>query len=553
MPKIIGTPDIDFLFGTFDIANADDTIEGLGGDDFLYGGHGTDRLFGGDGDDTLEDTGSGFLFGGTGNDTLVSGAVAADELHGGIGTDQAKILRMSATVDYIFTFDWANDVPMTLSDGTVFSDIERINFFLGDGNDTVTMVLSPGMSGWSYVNLGGGVNSTVINAIALTADLTLGPRYGTFGNFWAEVAGTDIVYAGDGASYMDVRGGSGNDRLTAIEGNDTLFGNDGSDTLDGSSGNDSLSGGAGTDWLDGGSGNDTMNGGAGNDTYVVDSSRDRVFESTTATSGIDAGGIDTVQSAVSFNLDASSGVRFVERLTLTGTANIAAIGNALANILTGNAGNNVLNGGLGNDTMIGGAGNDTYIVDSTRDRVIETMTTTSGIDAGGIDTVQSAVSFNLDASAGVQFVERLTLTGTADTNGTGNALANRLTGNAGNNVLNGGLGNDTMIGGAGNDTFVFNTALGRGNVDRLTDFSVLEDTIHLEDAIFVGLATGNLTASAFAANLTGAATDALDRIIYEKDTGRLYFDADGSGAGARFHFATLSSSLALTSVDFFVF
>eukprot|EP01041_Mallomonas_annulata_P042367 gene42367-biopygen33009 len=154
------------------------------------------------------------------------------------------------------------------------------------------------------------------------------------------------------------------------------------------------------------------------------------------------------------NLDASSGGRFVERRTLTGTANIAAIGNALANILTGNAGNNVLNGGLGNDTMIGGAGNDTYIVDSTRDRVIETMTTTSGIDAGGIDTVQSAVSFNLDASAGVQFVERPTLTGTADTNGTGNALANQLTGNAGNNVLNGGLGNDTMIGGAGNDTYI---------------------------------------------------------------------------------------------------
>ena len=43
------------------------------------------------------------------------------------------------------------------------------------------------------------------------------------------------------------------------------------------------------------------------------------------------------------------------------------------------------------------------------------------IDAGGIDTVQSAVSFNLDASAGVRFVERLTLTGTAAINGTGNA------------------------------------------------------------------------------------------------------------------------------------
>lgn len=460
MPRIIGTDGNDVLFGTFDIANADDTIEGRAGDDFIFGGHGIDRLYGDDGDDTLEDTGGGFLFGGAGNDTLVSASFDSDELHGGSGTDQAKILRMSATVDYTFTFDWADDSPRTLADGTVLSDIERINFFLGSGNDTVIMVLSPGMSGWSNVNFGGGVNSTVINASALTADLILGSRYGTFGNFWAEVVGTDIVYAGDGVSCLEVRGGSGNDRMTALPGNDTMFGNDGSDSLDGLGGNDLLSGGTGTDWLD---------------------------------------------------------------------------------------------GGAGTDTMLGGAGDDTYIVDSPGDRVFETTTTASGTDAGGIDTVQSAVSFNLDASAGARFVERLTLTGTANINGTGNALNNTLTGNAGKNVLNGGLGSDTMLGGAGNDTFVFKTVLGAGNIDRIIDFTVIDDTIRLDDAIFVGLVTGNLAASAFASNLTGTASDGFDRIIYETDTGRLYFDADGSGGGARVHFATLSANLALTNADFFVF
>ncbi|NUB46793.1 calcium-binding protein, partial [Fertoebacter nigrum] len=314
-----------------------------------------------------------------------------------------------------------------------------------------------------------------------------------------------------------------------------------------------LTGNAGNNMLNGRLGNDTMVGGAGNDTYVVDAAGDRVFETTTTASLIDAGGIDTVQSAVTFNLDASAGVRFVERLTLTGAGNINGTGNALANLLTGNAGNNMLNGRLGNDTMVGGAGNDTYVVDAAGDRVFETTTTASLIDAGGIDTVQSAVTFNLDASAGVRFVERLTLTGAGNINGTGNALANLLTGNAGNNVLNGRLGNDTMIGGAGNDTFVFNTALGSGNVDRITDFSVNDDTIRLDDAIFAGLAKGNLTSSAFAANLTGEAADALDRIIYETDTGRLYFDADGSGSGVRVQFATLAANLALTNVDFVVF
>ena len=553
MPRIIGTNGNDVLFGTFDIANADDTINGRGGDDFIFGGDGIDRLYGDDGDDTLEDTGGGFLFGGAGNDTLVSASFEADELHGGSGTDQAKILRMWATVDYKFTLDWADDSPQTLADGTVLSDIERINFFLGSGNDTVIMVLSPGMSGWSNVNFGGGINSTVIDASELTADLILESRYGTFGNFWAEVVGTDIVYAGDGVSHLEVRGGSGNDRMTALPGNDTIFGNEGFDTLDGLDGNDLLSGGAGTDWLDGGVGTDTMLGGAGDDTYIVDSPTDRVFETTTTGSGIDAGGIDTVQSEVTFNLDASAGARFVENLLLTGTANLNGTGNALANRLTGNAGNNTLNGGLGNDIMLGGAGNDTYIVDASGDRVFETTATNTAVDAGGVDTVRSSVTFNLDASAGARFVENLLLTGTANLNGTGNALANRLTGNAGNNTLNGGLGRDTMIGGAGNDTFVFNTALGAGNVDRITDFSVPDDSLRLNDAVFVGLATGDLAATAFAANRTGRATDALDRIIYERDTGRLYFDADGSGEGARVHFATLSAGLTLTSADFFVF
>jgi Ca2+-binding RTX toxin-like protein len=48
----------------------------------------------------------------------------------------------------------------------------------------------------------------------------------------------------------------------------------------------------------------------------------------------------------------------VERLTLTGTANINGTGNELNNLLTGNSGNNVLAGGAGHDTLNGGAGDD---------------------------------------------------------------------------------------------------------------------------------------------------------------------------------------------------
>jgi Ca2+-binding RTX toxin-like protein len=61
--------------------------------------------------------------------------------------------------------------------------------------------------------------------------------------------------------------------------------------------------------------------------------------------------------------------------------------------------------------------------------------------------VRAAASHTLGAN-----LENLVLTGTADADGTGNALANSLTGNSGANVLDGGAGADTLDGGEGNDT-----------------------------------------------------------------------------------------------------
>ena len=59
-----------------------------------------------------------------------------------------------------------------------------------------------------------------------------------------------------------------------------------------------------------------MSGGAGNDTYVVDAAGDTVTEAASE-------GTDTVQAGVSYTLGAN-----VENLTLTGTGNINATGNA---------------------------------------------------------------------------------------------------------------------------------------------------------------------------------------------------------------------------------
>ena len=132
--------------------------------------------------------------------------------------------------------------------------------------------------------------------------------------------------------------------------------------------------------------------------------------------------------------------------------------------------------------------------------------------------------------------------------------ANAISGGNGNDILIGYGGNDTLTGGAGADRFDFRSALSATtNVDRISDFNVAADTMRLENAIFTALtAVGTLAAGAFRANSTGLAGDSSDRIVYEKDTGELYYDANGSGAGGGIHFATLSANLSLTNADFFI-
>jgi Ca2+-binding RTX toxin-like protein len=91
----------------------------------------------------------------------------------------------------------------------------------------------------------------------------------------------------------------------------------------------------------------------------------------------------------------------------------------------------------------------------------------------------------------------------------------------GNDSLFGGSGNDVLTGASGVDTFFFDAALGASNVDRITDFSVVDDTIQLENSVFSGLTTtGPLASAAFWVG--SAAHDSSDRIVYDSANGALY-------------------------------
>ena len=131
----------------------------------------------------------------------------------------------------------------------------------------------------------------------------------------------------------------------------------------------------------------------------------------------------------------------------------------------------------------------------------------------------------------------------------------KLDGQGGNDQLSGGIGKDRLTGGEGSDAFIFNTILNRKtNVDAIVDFDVTNDIIHLDATFFKKLgALGDLNEAAFAINTSGKATDKADRIIYETDSGELYYDADGSGKKAdAILFAKLEKQLEITADDFFV-
>jgi Ca2+-binding RTX toxin-like protein len=199
----------------------------------------------------------------------------------------------------------------------------------------------------------------------------------------------------------------------------------------------------------------------------------------------------------------------------------------------------------GDDVIDGGAGTDTvnFAIGAGQQSAIVADLTAGTIRGGGAGGAGSASVTSIERVIGAQFSDSIK----------GAAAAETLEGRDGNDTLSGMGGNDTLVGGTGADSFVFAAAPASTNVDLITDFVSGTDKAAFDNAVFNALgADGNFAAGDarfFAGAGATSGHDASDRIVYNTTTGQLFYDADGSGAGAAQLVATFQGAPAIAATD----
>ena len=405
-----------------------------------------------------------YLSGGKGNDTLYGDKGSkADTLDGGAGNDLYHLYGGSSDV----IIDSAGN------DTVVFESSVAGGYTLGDNVENLVL---QGSANAGYGNsLNNRIEGNATQGSTLNGGAGKDTLVGGTGNDTFYFDGTDTLEDAGGADSVL---SSGTIDLNKFKNADieyvALLGSDNINAtakktvaaeLKGNSGNNKLTGSDGADTLYGDAGEDTLNGGLGNDRYYVNGD-DLVQEGKN-------GGNDTVVASGAYTLGAN-----LENLELTDNAT-RGTGNELANRISvsgsGSSGSFFLDGGKNaattpGDTLVGASsGSTTFVVNNANDAISVT---------GGTNVVyvSYAVVGGADKSDNdwiSYFGDRLTVTGSATTPTfvyRGDADDSKaggvsITGSASNTYLLGTAGADTITGAAGSN--VGCTIDGQGGADSI--------------------------------------------------------------------------------------
>lgn len=396
---------------------------------------------------------------------------------------------------------------------------------------------------------------------------------GSSGKIYGRVDGTN--------ANEYVLGSYGVDNATMRLGNDTYFGFDG---------NDLIIGHGGADYLDGGNGNDifTIGGFGVNGQHSGTPGANNPFQG--LTSKADDGNPEwiTDDNAKINGVDQYGGKRDVI---------VGGAGRDTLRITSGQGIDNAKNAADASDNVVlkltdaNFKGMEVVQVGAnvgrinTEDSALQLLNdhlylnsgaSETGVSATATDTGKSLNNLTVDAS-GVTKNGLLFEGNGNDNNFIGTAKGDTFIGNGGHDTLTGGGGKDvfqfgsvhTMTVGsdstsAGNSatttgqSFYYDkiTAFTAAMYDTITDFTAGSDKIALNRDFFTKFGTSTKVAPT-AANIvqgagTTAAADADDYLIFNSTDGKLYYDADGSGAGASVLVAELQHVTSVSASDFVI-
>jgi Ca2+-binding RTX toxin-like protein len=512
---------------TVDGGDLQDTLHGEGGNDRLLGGGDDDTLFGGDGQDLLigqtgndsleGDDGEDTLSGELGNDILIGGG-ANDTIFGGDGND---FLNGQTGDDSLDGGDGRDTLSGELGNDILIGGGDNDTLFGGDGNDFLN-----GQTGDDSLDGGDGEDT-------LSGEL-----------------GNDVLIGGGAKDTLF--GGDGHDFLNGQTGDDILDGGNADDTLSGELGNDFLLGGAGGDLLFGGDGNDTLNGGTGAD--CLDGGNGFDFASYSGS----AAAIQVVLYNAAYNTGEAAGDWYTSIEGLQGSAfNDILVGGFGSEVILGGAGDDWIDGTLGGDWLYGEAGNDNLVSRQQGDL----LNGGDGFDTARYDYATAGVraflydeNQNTGFAAGDHFLSIEGIAGSYFADDLrGNAADNILFGLGGDDFLVGFTGHDLLIGGAGKDRFHF-VGIGDGSVggDFIQDFTSGTDQISVQGSFFGLGSPGGVAIESWRFVAGSSANLATSQFIYDATTRQLFYDQDGTGAGAKVILANLQAGATITASDIIV-